>query len=292
MKKLILLLVLLLFAFASQAQEEETEDIPYLQLGSNFAVPALPAWEHVVEGETALFTNRDLEAQIYVAAHDSQDIVAMLPVAIAKIYQGELPAPIYSNRIAPNNGTWEYRLYDIEDMSVSAYGMLKSNRVYTVVFVENSAEYEAYQLAIRSSVADAAGQAIRQVLDEASLRAIESLYPESFEANQLSVETSYPAEGTETWLLSDYENGPATAAYLNDNIIYVTLVEGDSSLAPELSNAFDTVFLGFVITPNNSEYLYLGMAFAGSIMLILVGSMWLRYRSLQKDLQTLEQLAE
>jgi hypothetical protein len=289
MKKLSLLLVLLLFAFASQAQEEEIEDVPYLELGHNFAVPALPAWEHVVEGETALFTNRDLNAQIYVAAYDSQDILAMIPIAIATVYQGEIPAPIYSSRIAPKNGTWEYRLYSIEDTSISAYGMLKSNRVYVVVFIENSADYEAYQLTVRSSVADASGQAVREVIDEASFKAIQSIYPDFFGVIQ---EAIYPAEGNDAWVLGEYPNTLATASYLNDNIVYVTLVDGDSSIAPELSNAFDTVFLGFVITPNNSEYLYLGLAFASSIMLILVGSIWLRYRSLQKDLQTLEQLAE
>jgi hypothetical protein len=289
MKKLILLLLLLLVPIALQAQEEESEDIPYLELGQNFAVPALPAWEHVVEGETAIFTNRALDAQIYVAAYDSQDILAMIPIAISKVYSGEIPAPIYSSRIAPNNGTWEYRLYNVEDTSISAYGMLKSNRVYVVVFIENSVDYEAYQLTVRSSVADASGQAIRQVIDEASLKAIQSIYPDFFGTIQ---EAIYPAQGNEAWVLAEYPNSLATASYLNDNIVYVTLVDGDSSIAPELSNAFDTVFLGFVITPNNSEYLYLGLAFASSIMLILVGSMWLRYRSLQKDLQTLEQLAE
>jgi hypothetical protein len=286
MKKYFLAILLLLLPLIVVAQEE-TEDIPYLELGDNFAVPDLPAWEHIVEGETARFTNAALNAEIYVAAFDSQDIDAMIRTAISTLYQGDLAAPIFSDRRGRNDGTWEYRLFNTGDVSISAFGMLKSNRVYVIVFIEHSADYVAYQLALRSSVSDAEGQQLADVINEASLSAIQSLYPNFAGTIQRS---SNPNPDTAAWVLAEYENSLATASYLNDDIVYVTVLEGDASLAPALSNAFDTVFLGFVITPNNSEYLYLGLTFAGAIMLLLVGSIWLRYRSLQKDLQTIEQL--
>jgi hypothetical protein len=291
MRKLYIIFLLLLLPFIAVAQdEEEAETIPYLELGENFAVSDLPSWEHRVEGETALFTNAALNAQIYVAAYESQDIESMIQTAIDAVYQGDLPAPIYSSRIAPKNGVWEYRLFNSGETSITAYGMLKSNRVYVILFIENSADYTAYQMAIRSSIPNAEGAAIHEAIETSSLLAIQqSLNPDFVGEIQA---TSNPNSDTETWLLSEYEDNIATASYLKNDIVYVTVLEGNPSLATELSNAFDTVFLGFVITPNNSEYLYLGLGFAGGIMLILIASIWLRYRNLHKDLQMIEQLSE
>ncbi|MBK9750185.1 MAG: hypothetical protein IPO91_25895 [Chloroflexi bacterium] len=42
--------------------------------------------------------------------------------------------------------------------------------------------------------------------------------------------------------------------------------------------------------PETTAYLYLGLVAIAVIMLVLIGSMALRYRGLQQDLKTLEQL--
>ena len=42
--------------------------------------------------------------------------------------------------------------------------------------------------------------------------------------------------------------------------------------------------------PDTSAYLYLGLAAITVIMLMLIASMVLRYRSLQQDIKTLEKL--
>lgn len=91
---------------------------------------------------------------------------------------------------------------------------------------------------------------------------------------------------------ANYSDNLATASFLFDSIVFVTLVEGDTSSIATLSNAFDTVFLGFVITPSNIEFLYLGLVFSAVIMLALLGSMWLRYQNVLKDMDLVEQLAE
>jgi hypothetical protein len=285
MKKLLILFTLLLLSFVVQAQEEQ-EDIPYVDLGSNFAVPALPNWEHEVNGETARFSNETLNAQIYVAVYDTQDIDSAILEALGHLYSGEVGEAIYSSRIGRTDGTWEYRLFKIEDTSITAYGMLKSGRVYVIAFIEDSANYEAYHLAIRSSPETP----LREALDVAALTAIQAVLDPGFSGAIDAA--SNPNPSNEAWVLATYEQDIATASYLNNDIVYVTLAVGDSSLATELSNAFDTVFLGFVITPDNSEYLYLGLTFAAAIMLALLGSMWLRHRNLQKDLETIQQFAE
>lgn len=288
MKRLILLIVLLMLAMVSQAQEEE-EDIPYLRVTGNVAVPELPGWDAVVEGETALFRNEALSARIYVAVYETLDIDSAILQAVSHVYEGESPEPFVTGRIGRRDiGTWEYRLFSAGDSSISAYGLLESNQVYVVLFIENSADYEAYHLAIRSPQAIEEGVDPRPALDEVSLMAIQQVLEPEYEGSIQAA--SNPAPDNERWVLAEYENTISTASYLNDNIVYVTMVRGDASLAPVLSNAFDTVFLGFVITPENTEYLLLGLGFTGGILLLLLGSMWLRYRNLQKDLQTLEQL--
>jgi hypothetical protein len=42
--------------------------------------------------------------------------------------------------------------------------------------------------------------------------------------------------------------------------------------------------------PETTPYLYLGLAVTAVIMFALIGSMVLRWRNLQRDLKTLEQL--
>lgn len=42
--------------------------------------------------------------------------------------------------------------------------------------------------------------------------------------------------------------------------------------------------------PETTPYLYLGLAAVAVIMLVLIGSLIARYRNLQQDIKTLEQL--
>lgn len=291
MKKLLISILILLLAFAAQAQdEEEAESMSRIQLGSNFAIGSLTDWETEVAGETALFTNADLNARIYVSVYETQNIDEAILQAAAVVYAGELGDALYGSRIGRADGTWEYRLFNNADSSLSAYGMLKSGRVYVVLFLEESPAYNAYHLAIRSSIANPQGADLGTAINEASAAAVQAVVNPEFaeEANRIS----NPSADNPAWLLAEYQNDSATASYLNDSIVYITLVQGDAALAPQLSNAFDTVFLGFVITPNNSEYLYLGLSFSAGIMIILLGSIWLRQQNLKKDLETIEQLAK
>lgn len=48
---------------------------------------------------------------------------------------------------------------------------------------------------------------------------------------------------------------------------------------------------GFVI-PNTTDYLFLGLAMVAIIMIVLIGSMVLRSRNLNRDLEMIETLAE
>lgn len=291
----ILLLLLTPILVFAQDSESENEDIAYLRLNSNFSVPEIRGWDIVTENETALFSRDDIQAQIYVRIVDTLNTTEAIDAAIADVEQIALESsePILEGRIGRNNGTWNYRIFTDGDTSVTAYALLQSNQVYVVLFAEESPDYEAYHLAMRSGINDpATGEEISDAISPLALVAINSLFDADFSGEPVS--TRNPVESNALWLESQYENGVTTASYffLRENIVYITLVEGNSEIAAELSDAFDSIFLGFVITPDNSEFLRLGLIFSAVIMLTLLGSMFLRYQNLKKDMLVIEQLAE
>jgi hypothetical protein len=91
----------------------------------------------------------------------------------------------------------------------------------------------------------------------------------------------------------DLANGETVTALgmVFGNATYVTLQQGDTADIAELSNAFNTVFLGFFVTLDTLPYLYLGLAVVLGLFVLLIGSMFLRYRNLQKDIVVIQQLA-
>lgn len=294
MKRFLLLLLCLSIPMLVSAQDEasDTEDIAYLRLNSNFSVPELPNWENTIEGETVLFTRDDIAAQIYVRIVDTLDTDLAIDAALADLSEVTVEAntPIYEGRIGRNDGTWNYKLFSDGDTSITAYALLKSNQVYVVLFAETSADYDAYHLAIRSTINEPNPEELENTIQLAANEALQNAT--DTETDFTASTTRNPVEANPAWIEAEYDDNLMTASYLFNGIIYVTLVDGNLDSIAQLSNDFDSVFLGFVITPDNSEFLYLGSAFSAVIMLALLGSMVLRHRNLQKDLQMIEQLAE
>ena len=288
-----LLLIALLFLLPTLANAQEDDaDIAYLRLSSNFSVPEIRGWDIVAENETVLFSREDIDAQIYVRIVDTLDTDLAIDATIADLNQViiETDEPIAEGRIGRNNGTWNYRIFQDDDTSVTAYALLQSSQVYVVLFAEESPEYQAYHLAIRSIINEPSISELNTAITTASNEAIASILNAPFTDEPSA--TRNPVEDNSRWLEAIYENEITTTSYLFDGIVYVTMVDGNPDITAELSDAFDSVFLGFVITPDNSEFLYLGLAFSAIIMLILIGSMALRYQNIKKDLRVIEQLAE
>ena len=79
-----------------------------------------------------------------------------IDAAIADVEQLtlEVSESILEGRIGRSNGTWNYRIFKDGDTSVTAYALLQSNQVYVVLFAEESSDYDAYHLAIRSGIND------------------------------------------------------------------------------------------------------------------------------------------
>lgn len=287
----ILLMLIPTLAFA-QDDSEETPEIAYLRLNSTFSVPEIRGWDVLAENETVLFSREDINAQIYVRIVDTLDTSLAISTALADLEQVALneTEPLYEGRIGRNNGTWSYQIFSEGNTSITAYALLQSNQVYVVLFAEESSEYDAYHLAIRSTINEPLASEINTAINLAAFEAIGTVNDTLTSDEPIS--TRNPVADNVQWLEASYDNNITTASYLYDGIVYTTIVEGNSNITAELSDAFDSVFLGFVITPDNIEYLYLGLAFSGGIMLILLASMVLRYQNIKKDLLILEHLEE
>jgi hypothetical protein len=288
-KRLFLLLILLLGIVTVQAQDEEEEvvDIPYVQLGANFSVPEID-WVMETGDQSVWFINREIDAQIYVTVVDTQDASEAILATIPVVSNVEFDAAFAEGRAGRTSGTWALQLFKSGDTSISAYAMLQSGQVYVVIFAENSANYEAYHYPVRPEIAEPEADQLESTMVATSDTALNAVFSQDVTEARIS----YPNPDSKYWLHLQYSDTLATSSFLFDGIVFVTLVDGDTSVASTLSNAFDTVFLGFVITPNNGEFLYLGLAFSAVIMLMLLGSMWLRYRNVLKDIELVEQLAE
>lgn len=292
-KRLLLFCLLLVSVSIIQAQDDAAEDdIPYLRLSSNFSVPELRGWAHQIDGETVLFWRDDLNARLSVQVIDTQDTDAAIVSALANLDDLAISPEdqFHAGRIGRTDGTWDYQLFRHDNSSASAYALLKSQRVYVVIFVEDDARYDAYHMAIRSDDNDPTGDAITTTIQAAASQALAILFGEAVNTEAETI--GNPVSDNPQWVEARYPDERATAAYLYEGIVYVTAVEGDQEHVALLSDAFDSVFLGFVITPDNRQYLYLGLAFAAAIMLILLGSMVWRYRNLQADLRLIDHLAD
>ncbi|MGB7338646.1 MAG: hypothetical protein WBC91_07125 [Phototrophicaceae bacterium] len=296
LKRFFLIVWLMLFTPIFTLAQDADDDLgAYLRLNSNFSVPEITGWDVLVEGETVLFSRDDIDAQIYVRIVDTLDTTLAIDAAIADVEQISLETDqaFLEGRIGRNNGTWNYRIFEDGDTSVTAYALLQSNQVYVVLFAEQSPDYNAYHLAKRSTTTDVASE--DDVINEVNLAVAAVLTDVTGNAIADEPLTSRnPVENNALWIESTYAGAITTASYYftREDIIYITVVEGDGVVAAELSDAFDSIFLGFVITPDNGEYLLLGLIFSAVIMLALIGSMFLRYQNFKKDLLVLEQLAE
>lgn len=287
MKKILILALLALFALPLLAQEdaseEELPEIEYYRSPVGFNVPVLgEGWLEQGDGETALFVNEALSAQIQVSAVGTLDDTEAIQTALVDILADDAE-PLYSDRIGLTNGTWTQSIYQDGDTTISALALVRSDRTFVVSFVEDSPEYDAYQLAVRNTDVESTDS------QEGVTNSIDRLLEVDVDAAESVTLLELPSGD---WQQYDYGDELDAYGLVFRGISFTMLVTGDGSGGAELADAFDTVFLGFFLTPNNDEFLYLGLATSALIMLVLVASLWWRFRNARQDLQLLEQLEE
>lgn len=278
------------------AQDASEDDLPEIEVfrsstGYNVPVVELDGWDNQSEGRTALFVNEALNATINVVSVNTLDDDEAIATAITDLIEPELPdEPFYTGRVGLLNGTWTQTIYQIDDLTISSLALVRSRSTFVVTLVEASPDYEAYQLIIRTPrIENDEGELVADfeagVAEAATTLALFTAEPDAM--------TSPELPGGE-WLEFQYETGTIVGFEFEDTTYTYTMqvVGGDTSGAENIAQAFDIVFLGFFITPNNDEFLYLGLAISLGIFALLIASFVWRYRNAQRDLELIEQLAE
>lgn len=291
---LALLLILALPIAAQDTQESEATEaelpvIPYFKSSTGFNVPILEAWANQSDGATASFLNEELQARIFVTAYDGLDEKAAIRRALEALLGAEASAAAesrYEGLVNLADGTWEQELFLSGDQSVSALAKSREGRTYVVAFVESVPAAETWMFVIQNPPQITEGDPLPGVREAAQIVLGLDLpaAPDAVEAVSLPsgvwTRASYSVEAAEV----------AAFGLVFGSATYVALTTGDTEAKAAAADAFNTVFLGFFLTPDNSIFLYLGLIVTAVIMLGLIGSMLWRVNNARKDARMLATL--
>ena len=292
---LALLLLLALPIAAQDAQENEAAEaeaelpvIPYFKSSTGFNIPILEAWANQSDGANASFTSEELQARIFVTAFDGLDEKAAIRRALEALLGAEASAAEsrYEGLVNLADGTWEQELFLSGDQSVSALAKSREGRTYVVAFVEAVPAAETWMFVVQNPSQTTEGDP-RPGVREAAQTVLGLDLP----AAPNAVEAVSLPSGT--WTRASYsveDSQVAAFGLVFGSATYVALTTGDTEAKAAAADAFNTVFLGFFLTPDNSLYLYLGLIVTAVIMLGLIGSMLWRVNNARKDAKMLAAL--
>ena len=273
--------VALLWAFltAGSLLAQDAADA-YFQSAA-FNVPILEGWEDQSSETIAQFYHADAQAAIRTNVIRAADAVSGAEQDLQAWLESPVDAPIYQGKVNLADGTWAALVYQI-DADTTASVMARQDEADTVVisFVEAhpAARIIMAVIARGDETQDDARAEIAAALEAFSLGS----------GDDLSEPQAAPLPGE--WLLQSSETVTAMSrVFGNDS--YLAIAEGDADSLPELANAYHTSLLGFFVTPDNSNFLWLGLAAVFGILGILLFSFVWRERHLQKELAFIQELA-
>jgi hypothetical protein len=244
-------------------------------------------WEDQSEGDVALFVNESLSATIRVQPVETLLIEEAIPLALEPLLDAELPEPTFEGRVALNTGNWYQQHYDIGDMSITGVSILRGDRSFVILFWEDDPDYSASHYILRTPLTEGSAEPdFAAAVEQAAL----ALGGEELTEEPSSTEEIVLISGD--WALFNYADGAQLYAVEVDRSTYATLVRGESEDVAQVVDGFFTVFEGFFTTPDNSEFLLLGLAFTTIAIGGLLVSFLLRYRGARKDMAVVEQLAD
>lgn len=283
-KLLIAFVWILSTAFGVIAQDDEEEPtIPYYQ-SSAFNVPILDGWENQSTDDFAQFYNPEMLATIRTHVVNSDDAIAGAKQDLETFLETDIDDPIYNEKVNLADGTWAVLVYEVdEDTIASAMARHQEGKVYVVSFIESHPDASIIMATIahtNDTEDDDPTPEMATMVDTFT----------SANSNDLSVpEAMILASGEWT---SQSVDDIQVLGWVFGNDSYLALADGTIDNLPELANAYNTTLLGFFVTPDNSDFLALGLFISlGTLALLAFSIMW-RSRNLQKDLAVIQQLVE
>jgi hypothetical protein len=261
----LLSLLLALPVSAQEATEETPAFVFYNSPNDRFHVLIPPGWEDRSTDLYAHFVNGT--EQIYTVPARTENTSEGMNSALKTI--GVSSEPIAESEVRLANGTWSQKLYTLEDgRAVTSFGQSFEGMTYTVAYLSETGARPLI----------ATGEDL-----QANLVAALSLVGAQPTADSASETdngwTQSAAEGEMSYTVFTRSSGSSTFVFVQPT---------DTAEPPEVF--FYTLLLDFFVTPETTDYMALGLAAIGIIMLVILGTMWLRWRNLRQDMRTLDQL--
>lgn len=280
------LLLALLLAAPTLAQEPDATPEPnapraYYNAAARFGMPLPAGWENLSEGEITHFS--DGRSDIYVLAVNSTDVETGIRAALERVNPAFVSEPSKTSAVNLQNGTWTQQIFTPEGGAIiNAVGQVYDNRTFVLLFSHTHPDSDTYAVIVQSADVQAG-----------ILEAVQRLIDADFALQPVSTEETTSDDGltiiTSTYALEDGDQLVAQGETRGD-FTYVVLERAPAGAAIDVNDAFFVVLLGFFVTPDTGSYLLLGLGVIALIMLGFALTIFLRFRSAQQDLKTLEQL--
>lgn len=276
-----LILILLVVLPSLALAQESAPQTAYYNAEARFGMPVPPGYENQSQGDLTHFTNG--LGDIYVLRVNTTDLTAGIRAALERIDPAFVSDPAKSSTVNLANGTWQQAIFTPPGGAIiSALAQVYDNRTFVLAYVHNQPDTDTLAVIVESADVQAGiADAIQRFIDPA------------FAAEPTETTTTPNAQGTaivENRYALDSDQALLAQGSVRGDFTYVVLERGPADGLQAVDDAFFTVLLGFFVTPNTSSYLLLGLAVSAIILLGFVASLILRHRSLQRDLQTLDQL--
>lgn len=224
-------------------------------------------WENLSTQSYARFSNAGVD--IYAASVPTEDVQAGIAQAIDLVLPDFDNEPSHVSQVILSNGTWTQQVYPASDEQyVTAYGQVYAGSTYVIVWYSTQpiqpviVSEEDVQTGITSALAILGSE-----VDE----------PTSSETITVNEQT----------LTQNVYDGITATGRVRGGSTLVMVSTAETEVSPMI---FFTLLTDFFITPMTTPYLYLGLVATAVITIVFIGSLIIRQRNLQKDLQTLETL--
>ncbi|MCY3834518.1 MAG: hypothetical protein OXG85_16010 [Chloroflexi bacterium] len=245
-------------------------------------MPILEGWDDQSGEDFAQFHQAEARATIRTAIAPAAEALDAAGAELSATFGFDLDPPVYQGRVNLADGTWHTLVYDIDaETTASVMARQDGGRGVVISFVERDAAARTLMLTIAQ-----ADDSLADASPEIAI-ALESLAGLSLSELQRADSQTLPSG---EWTVYAGESVMAMGMIFG-NDAYVALQMGEAGDLAALAEAYNRTLLGFFITPDNSQYLALGLAVVFVILAALVGSLYWREKNVQKDLALLRELA-
>lgn len=291
---LLTLLVVFVFAIPALAQDDEAEALPVIpyytstQGTRQFNMPIPAGWSvDDTHPEYLQFTNDNADGSFYIFHNHVSDSETAVQTAIDIIAPDFAPNLRQQSEISFDGLIWEVSLYDgANGGNMSAFSQVRDEDVYTLIYLNPNPEYDFYIYATEGATTTEGATATEGATDDV----LTALFPDE----TFTHETSLDGTWGQHIYNSETADGETKPLYLlarqSANNLYTVVQHGEGETINAVNRSLYTMLFGFFITPDNSGYLWLGLAVSLGTILVLIVSIFLRYRNAEQDLKTIEQL--